>query len=213
MTNFPAFADRDDRFNASGAVRNKEKGLAIAFAFYSPKNKKKITLLGIPAFCHALLCEADPKIVRYEPRRLYESRSSRMRQAAEVFYRDESVETWVFAWEEPKDHTISFKDLREDVVWKSADGLEDKKILIDNWIRLCAFMAAARGLSTLQERGIMQRLLDRPFATTVRELVCAEGVDYGLMCCEVASSLAMGRVICDLECQRLRLTTVIRRST
>jgi hypothetical protein len=70
MSNTPDFVDRDDRINASEAVRKKEKGLAIAFAFYSPKNKKKITLLGISAYCHAQLCERDPDIVRYEPMRV-----------------------------------------------------------------------------------------------------------------------------------------------
>jgi hypothetical protein len=70
MSNTPDFVDRDDRINASEAVRKKEKGLAIAFAFYSPKNKKKITLLGISAYCHAHLCERDPDIVRYEPMRV-----------------------------------------------------------------------------------------------------------------------------------------------
>jgi len=213
MFNSPDFVDRNDWINASEAVRKKEKGLAIAFAFYSPKNRKKMTLLGIPAYCHSLLCEGDPDIVHYEPNRLYENRSGRMRQAAEIFYRDGRVETWVFAWEQPKDRTISFKDCRDAVVWKSAEGLENKKILIANWIRLRAFMAAARGLSTLQERRIMHAQLDRRSATTLRDLVFADGADYGLMLAEVASSLAIGRVICDLKNQRLSLTTVIRRPT
>ena len=213
MSSFPDFADRDDRINAADAVRRKEKGLAIAFAFYSPKNRKKIVLLGIPAYCHALLCEGDPDIDHYEPTRLYENRSRLMRQAADIFYRDGRVETWVFSWEQPKDHTISFSGWSDPVIWKSAEGLDSKKTLIANWIRLCAFMAAARGLSTMQERRIMQRQLDQRSATTWRELVFAEGADYGLMLCEVASSLAMGRAVCDLGNQRLRLGTVIRRST
>ncbi|MFP3564504.1 hypothetical protein [Paraburkholderia sp. SIMBA_030] len=213
MSNSPDFVDRDDRINASEAVRKKEKGLAIAFAFYSPKNKKKMTLLGIPAYCHTLLCEGDPDIVRYEPSRLYENRSRLMRQVADIFYRGGHVETWVFTWEQPKDRTISFSHWRDGFIWKSAEGLENKKILIGNWIRLRAFMAAARGLSTMQERRIMQEQLDRRSTTTLRDLVFAEGADYGLMCCEVASSLALGRVICNLESQRLRLTTVIRRPT
>ena len=130
-----------------------------------------------------------------------------------MFYRDGRVETWVFAWEQPKDQAISFKNWNKAVVWKSAEGLENKKILISNWIRLRAFMAAARGLSTLQERRIMHAQLDRQSATTLRNLVFADGADYGLMAAEVAYGLAMRRVISDLENKRLSLTTVIRRPT
>lgn len=213
MSNFPDFADLDDWFNVSEAVRKKEKGLAIAFAFYAPKNRKKLVLLGIPAFCHTLLCECDPDIARYEPIRLYENRSGRMRQAAQMFYRDGRVETWVFAWEQPKDQAISFKNWNEAVIWKSAEGLENKKILISNWIRLRAFMAAARGLSTLQERRIMHAQLDWHSATTMRNLVFAGGADYGLMAAEVGHALAMRRVISDLENKRLSLSTVIGRPT
>ncbi|MEQ5842908.1 hypothetical protein N0A02_25970 [Paraburkholderia acidicola] len=213
MSGSPNFVDRDDRINASQAVKDKQKGLAMAFAFYSPKNKKKMTLLGIPAYCHTLLCEGNPDIVRFEPNRLIENRSRLLRQAADIFFRDGRVDTWVFAWEQPTDHTISFRDWHDSFVWRTAEGLENKRILISNWIRLRAFMAAARGLSTMQERRIMQAQLDRQSATTWGDLVFAAGADYGLMLCEVASSLAMGRVVCDLEGQRLRLTTVIRRST
>jgi hypothetical protein len=211
MFESPEFVDQNNWINASEAVRKKEKGLAKAFAFYSPKNRKKITLLGVPAYCHTLLCEGDPAIVRYEPIRLYENRSGMMRQAAEMFYRNGRVETWVFAWEEPKDRTILFKDRRDAFLWKSAEGLADKKILIANWIRLRAFMSTARGLSTVQERRIMHSQLDRRSATTLRDLVFADGVDYGLMLAEVALSLALGYVVCDLENGRLCLATVIRR--
>lgn len=212
MSNSPEFVDRDGWINASEAVRDKRKGLAIAFAFYSPKNKKKMTLLGIPAYCHTLLCEGDPNIVRFEPNQLFESRAGRLRQAADIFYRDGHIETWVFAWALPKDHTISFKNWSDPFVWKSAEVLEERKILIANWMRLRAFMTAARGLSTMQERRIMQQQLDQRPVTTLRDLVFAEGADYGLMLCEVASSLAMGRVACELKNQRLCLATVVRRS-
>ncbi|MGF6367925.1 hypothetical protein OKW40_000675 [Paraburkholderia sp. RAU6.4a] len=211
MSRNTQFEDRLERLSASAAIRSSDRGLWIAFAFYSPKNKLKMIVNGIPANCHLLLCEGNPQIVGFRPISLVESGSKRVRQSADVFYQNGETETWVFSWEKPNSGSVSFVEPTSNVRWKCAQELEGKDILIINWIRLRAFMSAARGLSTIGERTLIRHQMDKCECVTIGELIDLPGVDCGLMLSEIATELASGEIVCELEKVELRRGTVLRR--
>ncbi|TCG06568.1 hypothetical protein BZM27_25530 [Paraburkholderia steynii] len=186
------------------AIRSKQRGLTIAFVFYSPKNKKKMTVNGIPAYCHLLLSEGNPLISAFRPLTINEIDSNRVRQAADVFYKNGETETWVFSWGEPKSGAIRFLEKSSNVRWRCAQELEGKNALINNWIRLTAFMSAARGLCTTQERALIRYQMDHHGCATIGSLIDLPGVDCGLMLSEVAAELASGAISCDLESRELK---------
>ncbi|MFM0477208.1 hypothetical protein [Paraburkholderia strydomiana] len=205
------YEERFDRIPASAAIRSKQRGLAIAFVFYSPKNKLKMTVNGIPAYCHLLLCEGNPLISAFRPLTINESGSNRVRQAADVFYKNGETETWAFSWAEPKSGAIRFLDGTSIVRWRCAQELQGKSVLINNWIRLTAFMSAARGLCTTQERALIRYHLDHHGCATIGSLINLGGVDCGLMLSEVAAELASGAISCDLASRELKKSTMLTR--
>jgi hypothetical protein len=193
-------------------VRSKKRGLRVAFVFYSPKNASKILLLGQPAFCYAMLAEGNTHIARYVPKLIQETGAHQPRQAADMYFRNGELQTWIFAWEPPRRHVPMFETQVCPLIWKTAKDLEKKGVLILNWVRLCSYIARATGIPFLRERTIIYRELQNRREVTLINLVKARGADWGLMLAAVGSELASGQLTCDLETKEFNLLSSLRRA-
>ncbi|MGF6981962.1 hypothetical protein QFZ99_001439 [Paraburkholderia atlantica] len=198
-----------ERVSAAAAIRSKERGLSTVFAYFSPKNKVKMTVYGYPAYGHLILSEGNYTISGYRPITLHESGTRLVRQAADVFFRNGEVETWVFSWAKPKRASLDFVEPVACLRWRHAEELAGKSVLIVNWIRLTAFMSAARGLSTARERIAMFEQMNKRGCVTIGELLALPAVDAGLMLSQVAAELASGSIFCELEKVPLTKATVL----
>jgi hypothetical protein len=192
-------------------VRAKKRGLRVAFAFFSPKNASKILLFGQSAFCHAMLAEGNPHIVRYVPKLIEEARLNQPWQAADMYFRNGDLRTWVFVRQQPRRYVSTIESLIGPFSWKTEKELEKKGTLILNWAILCSYIARANGIPLLRERTIIYRELQDRREVALVKLVEAQGADYGLMLAAVASELASGQLECDLETNGFHLMTSLRR--
>lgn len=198
--------------------------------FDSPKNDRRLEILGDVAFMHAVILEGDLTALAYEinPPILEAVDAHRPSQSSSnilVKFRSEG-ESWSELWicrrqfqstGEKKDFESKIFSLYQQVATsveaklqvRSEIDLRGKDVLFDNWANLCACITRTRGISCLHEMTLLNKLLQRHHTIQFGSLFDFPDIDPALMNAAVALSLQKGVVQAELHRQLFGRSSII----
>lgn len=180
--------------------------------FDSPKNDRRLTLVGDLSFYLCVLLEGDTNVISYHPDEAAANEATRRIQV--------NLHGGVnLAWGVRRKNTRPVSDPPNETragsgecavaVWKTDDDIRGQEIAIDNWLLLCAAITRCRNSSMQRESDAMLNCMSKLRSMQIGELLVQPEIDPAIMLAVIASAIQRGIVHCDLKNNLLTLRTVV----
>lgn len=219
---FPS-ADRSVRVKTQLKKSNAKSNI---WFFDSPKNEKRLTIVGERRFMQAVILEGDPDVTAYDvcPDAVnvnFEGRDIALRPAMQVFYADKSVEWLDFESLGHDGRPVKSKAQLQRSRYADQTGkyykfvtdasFRKQLVLFNNWAMLCATITRCKDFSYAQmQRDVIDCVLQQGQTTLETLLECIEG-DPALIQASVAHGLRQGIIKADLSKSLFGLNSPLRR--
>jgi hypothetical protein len=227
----PTKQDLERRVPVASAVRQRKNHQSNLWFFDSPKINRRFAISGDTNFMHVVLLEGDPQVVGYNPTPdpVYASIDGENQKTTldiHVYYQDGHTEWWEFKRSQdstPSRTGRSGPQLSAQAQAASAAGiayrirtdadLQNKEILFDNWLTLCAGINRCRNHSLHRESEVLTSRFHIQNKQTVQSLLDAPDIDPAYMLAVIGLSLQKGTLTANLAHSLFGVETVLSRVT
>lgn len=210
------------------AIRRRASKVANLWIFESPKNERRLTVVGDVPFMHLILLEGTPDVLRYhfvgDPFGVMGAgREASLPGYVRVENAD-SPDTWLrIKRSGARTGRASVPDDAGEILRAGAsavgakyaeytgDDLRGRETEFENWLILCACITRAKGHPDYTERAAFIETLQTNRTVSVRTLLAASDIDPAIMLAVIASSLQQGVAITDLQGRLFGLDSEIQR--
>jgi hypothetical protein len=196
------------------SVRGLVGGNVDLWYFQSPKNRRRFVLCGELLFLLAIVFEADRSILSYEPCETDDDEVGTGNARPHLRARDAIGNTFDYLTirtRNPRNHSARRHKpgLASGVTLITDEWLYERRILLDNWIYLCAAINRVRHSPWQMEAAAMHAMLERTGGCTLRDLLALPRIDHARMLGAVADALQRGTADCDTAGSTFTLTSYI----
>ncbi|TWI69132.1 hypothetical protein IP91_00198 [Pseudoduganella lurida] len=210
------------------AIRRRASKVANLWIFESPKNDRRLTIVGDVPFMHLILLEGTPEVLRYQFVGDPFSVMGAEREASLPGYvrveNSDGPDTWLrIKRSGARPGRASSPDSAGEILCAAAsaagasyaeyteDDLRGRETEFENWLILCACTNRAKGHPDYTERAAFVEALEASRTASVRSLLTASNVDPAIMLAVIASSLQQGVASTDLQGRLFGLDSEIQR--
>lgn len=229
------FSQSDKEFShqrhvsVTSALKARKNFVSNIWVMDSPKNNKRFIVEGDVAFMHLILLEGDTSVLRYDADPLpvtavVDGESRRTKLDAIVYFEEGRMEWWEFKRSPdagPGRRGRARPQLSAQAQAAAAAGvpyrvlteheLQNKQVLFENWLLLCAAITRARHHSTFREAKILDVRLATHGALTLAALLQDGECDPALMLALIAKLLQQGLLQTDLETRLFGMDSMLKR--
>lgn len=193
-------------------VRQLVGGKVDLWYFQSPKNKRRFVLCGELVFLLAIALEADRSVLSYEPCESAEDEA--LPDAERPHLRSHDVRGCTFSYLTMRTRNPASKRTRRaappGISVITDEWLYERRILLDNWIFLCAAINRVRHSPWHVEANGLHETLTRTGGSSLGELLALPAIDRARMLGAVGDALQRGIIECDAATSLITLNSQIR---
>lgn len=193
-------------------VRQLVGGKVDLWYFQSPKNKRRFVLCGELLFLLAIAFEADRSVLSYEPCESAEDVALPSVERAHLRAHDAHGNTFSYLTYRTRNPAAK-RTKRPNLSGVSVitdEWLYERRVLLDNWIFLCAAINRVRHSAWHAEADAMHGTLTSTRGCTLGELLTLPGIDRARMLGAIGDALQRGIAECDTTGTLLTLNSHIR---
>lgn len=202
MQHCRGFSEGNGRVPLPNALRAQVGGKVDLWYFQSPKNRRRFVLCGELLFLLAITLESDRHIVSYEPYEFDDEDGPAATDRPHLRALDvtgKQIDYITIRTRNPRKATkplLKQRDLNG-VTIITDEWLYDRRVLLDNWIFLCAALNRVRHSPWQLEAAAMHDLLQLAGSCTLDSLLALPNFDPARMLGAVADALQRGTANCD----------------
>lgn len=215
MRHCQGFSEFNGQIPAPKTVRTLVGGQTDLWYFQSPKNKRRFVLCGELLFLLAIAFEADRNILSYEPCESSGNESCTSHGGGHLRSRDAAGNIFNYLTVRIRNRSNSAprRHMQPDVPGLSIitdEWLYERRILLDNWIFLCAAVNRVRHSPWHLEANAMRGMLLRTQGCSLADLLALPDIDPARMLGAVADAIQRGSADCDTANIQFTLSSLIR---
>lgn len=206
--------------NVTSALKDPARKNSNVWFFDSPKNGRRMSILGDLSFIHAVLMEGDLGVVSYknasaEIIELDNPNAIPFKAVFLVAFADGSHKWLSFSNDDGKDITSnkmcalnSERSVSYQHIVKSQKSFQGCEILFDNWLNLCAMINRCRMMSTFKETDALKQFFRLHSGAMLKDIFSIANLDRAKVLASIAIMLQNGILVADLEAKILCKNTI-----
>jgi len=214
MQHCRGFSEGNGRVPLPNALRAQVGGKVDLWYFQSPKNRRRFVLCGELLFLLAIALESDRHIVSYEPYEFDDEEGLTAKGRPHLRAHDIAGHVVDYLTirtrnpRNPKKPVLKQRGL-DGMTIITDEWLYERRILLDNWIFLCAALNRVRHSPWQVEAVAMHDLLKVAGRCTLDSLLALPNIDQAKMLGAVADALQRGTANCDTSNSLFSLSSQI----
>ena len=215
MQHSGGFRSNDGSVPSHKAIRHVVGGKVDLWFFHSPKNNCRFVFCGELVFWLAILLESDKDILSYEPCEPGIDDESAFPESPHIRAQSVHGVSLEYLTRRVRGGYSKSKaanaQIKKDLIVITDDWLDQRRVLLDNWVFLCAAKTRVRKTPWFHEAETLHNVLSQTRGSTLGHLLALPMIDVAQMLGAIADALQRGTAECDTVHHRLTLSSQIRK--